>query len=108
MTSSSKLVIHFENPGVDIKVVNDQPCKSQLKLSPILNIVSTHRDWNITKLENTLGSTLRRVYNISSCLVRLTAHNRHSELNRQFDIVVSNFARNDVCMFTINQILDLS
>lgn len=81
VTSCSKLIIHLEDPSVHVQIINYQPGKCKLEFSSVLNVIGTHWDGYVTELENTLCSTLGRVNNVSSSLIRLTAHDRHSELN---------------------------
>lgn len=56
MTSCSKLVIYLEKPDIHVQIVNYQTRERNFKLFSILDVVSAHWDWNVTKLEDALRS----------------------------------------------------
>ena len=101
-------VINLEQPHVDIQIVCDQSCQSKLKFLSLLNVVGGDGNWDITKLENAFCATFRRKDDISSLEVRFAAHNRNSKLNGKFDVVVADFAGNDVRLLVLDQVLDLA
>jgi len=108
MTSGTELIIHLKDPHVDVEISDNQLRKSQLKFCPVLNVISTHWDRNITELENTLGTTLGRVDDITCCLVGFTTHNRNTKLDWQLDVIFSNFAWYYICLLAVDKVLNLT
>ena len=107
VSSGAKLIVYLENPNVDIKVVDNQARQGQLEFELLLNIVRTHRDRNVADLEDSLGSTLRRVDDVASLDVRFTTEDRSAHLDRKLDIIITDFAWHDVRVLSINQVLNL-
>ena len=107
MASRSELVVHLEDPDINVKILHDQSCQSKLELHPVLNIVGTHRNWNVAKLENTLSTTLGRIDDVACRRVWLSTHDWDAQLDRQLDVVLTYLSWDDVCLLAINQVCDL-
>lgn len=56
VTSGPKLVINLEQPGVHVQIVYDKSGKGQLEFILVLDVVRTHWDWDVTQLEDALGT----------------------------------------------------
>jgi hypothetical protein len=56
MTSTVKFVVNFEYPSCDVKILSDKLSQRVYELLFIININAAYRSWNISQLENLLGS----------------------------------------------------
>ena len=102
-----ELIIHLEEPHIHVEVVCDQTGQSQFEFRLLCDVVGAHRNRDVTQLENALGPTLGGVQNAVSSLVRLPAQDGYAELYRKLDVVVADFARDDVRLPIFDQILNL-
>ena len=108
MASRPELVVNLEDPHVHVKVVDYESGQRQLEFSAVLNVVGTHGDRDIADLEDSLGTTLCRVDDIASCGVWLSTEDGYAKLNRQLDIILSDFSGDDVSRLAVDEILDLA
>ena len=107
MASRTILIINFENPGIDVEVVDDQASECQFELILIGDVIGAHGNRNVADLEDSLSTRLSCVDNIACCQIWFTAHNRRAQLNRQLYVKRTNLAWHDVRLLPLDQLLYL-
>ena len=56
MASRTILIINFENPGIDVEVVDDQASECQFELILIGDVIGAHGNRNVADLEDSLST----------------------------------------------------
>lgn len=78
MSPTTKLIVNFEDPHIDVKVVRDEPGKRLFKLLALVDVVRADRDGYVALLKDALGARLGR-QNVG--LVRVARQNGHTQLD---------------------------